>query len=846
MNNEDLPTQYVRVAVLIPGFSKALTYALPERLFGKAEIGMRVRVQVQRREVVGVLLGEDDDPPEKTRQLQALLDDKPVVDQAQISLALFVARYYFSDLSEAMRLILPPDTAREVVRILHLTDRGRQALVFGKSLGLKAAEEKLIAAFAEGQRIAFHILRKKFRSAAIDRMLEGGYLEKVEQHDVKKHRIDEVLLPVNEGEELPQRAHALAAFDAWVRAETKSSRGPPRMSQAKVAFSDARGKAKRLVEIGRLKLESEGKLIRIRAALRSDPRPIPTAEQSAAIATSWDAYKTHINDDKTGNPTTNVGDLLFLLEGVTGSGKTEVYLTLLERMLEIGKGSLLIVPEIALTPQLVSRVNARVNEEIAVLHSGMSKAERRDALFGLREGRIKVAVGARSALFAPIQNLGLIVVDEEHDSSFKQSESPRYQGRDVALWRARNEGALCILGSATPSLETRHNVQEGKLGHLRLEMRIGGGGELPQIEIIDLKKRKVHRNVRDADKAQTEGDTERVLSAPLQLAIKETLDDKKQAMLFLNRRGYAASFLCGSCGTIAHCPSCSVPLTFHKGKGAALCHQCGHQRRALDTCTECGRDGLLRLGLGTERVEAEIRALFPSARVARLDRDTVSNTKDLERILQDMQRGEIEVLIGTQMIAKGHDFPNVTLVGVVLADVALSTPDFRASERAFALLTQVAGRAGRGEKRGRVLVQTYNPDHPALHFAFRHDVEGFLREELAERELLRYPPFWRAALLRVEGEDGTYVQSCANRVGQLLRNFARDHLPAGSWDVLGPAPAPIEKLKNKMRMQVFIRTGHPRSRAQLLEILQDDEALKSALRKTKCRLILDVDPAHML
>jgi len=825
----------VRVVVGVGGFATPLTYAVPQRLDVRCVAGVRVRVFVQTREVVGLVLGDDDGPPPSgLRQVQMVVDDAPVVTQGQMELALFVARYYFADLADAMRLVLPPDTAREVVRMLHVTDRGQQARVFGKGMGLKPADERVLAAFEPGQRIAFHTLRRRVKgSKSIDKLLDLGLLEEVAQHDVKQHRIDEVLMPLDDGEPISKRAHALAAFDAWVRNEAKSVRGAPRMSEARVAFADARGKAKRLAQMGRLELAEHGRRLKVQTALQGSKRVQLTDEQRQVIDAVWQAR----NDDNAVKS--------FLLQGVTGAGKTEVYLALVEKTLAAGQSALLVVPEIALTPQLLSRVHHRIHQEVAVLHSGMPAGERRDALHGLREGRVRVALGARSALFAPMVNLGLIVVDEEHDGSFKQADSPRYHGRDIALWRAAHDGALCVLGSATPSLESRHNADVGKLTHLHLRQRVGGGA-LPQVEVIDLKRRSQHKTVRDVDRAHTDGDTERVLSNPLVNAMQEALDDEGQVMLFLNKRGYASFFLCEACGTIAHCPSCSVPMTFHKKKGAAICHQCGTMKNALSSCEACGNDTLLRLGLGTERVEAEVRARFPDARVARLDRDTVRSTSDLEAVLQQMQRREIDVLIGTQMIAKGHDFPHVTLVGVVLADVALGSPDFRASERAFALLTQVAGRAGRSERTGRVLVQTFNPNHPALHFAFAHDVEGFTFEELEERRLLKYPPFWRAALLRIEGEDAGCVLSCAERAAKLLRDKGRRDLEPTTWDVLGPAPAPIEKLKNKLRMQVFVRCQSPRARAALLQVVQANEELSAALRRTNCRLILDVDPAHML
>jgi primosomal protein N' (replication factor Y) len=536
----------------------------------------------------------------------------------------------------------------------------------------------------------------------------------------------------------------------------------------------------------------------------------------------------------------------FLLEGITGSGKTEVYLNVAKAVLAQGKSVLFIVPEIALTPQLFERLHQALDEEPALIHSHIASGNRDATLENIRSGKSKVIIGARSALFCPALDLGLIVVDEEHDSGFKQSESPRYHARDVALWRAYHEGARIILGSATPSLESLHNVEKGLLHHVRLTKRASGSSLLPQVEIIDLRERRSQAISRLKDRSASHGAGVCILASPLRDAIEETLASKQQVILFLNRRGYASHLLCEDCGGILKCPDCSITLTYHKKANLLRCHQCSYTEVFKTQCKACPSGLLVPLGLGTERVEKELQLSFPTATVARFDRESVSNPKHLEATLEKFHSGEIHILIGTQMIAKGHDFPNVTLVGVVLADSGLSMPDFRANERSFQLLTQVAGRAGRRDLKGRVIIQTYNPAHPAIVFAKNHDVAGFTKIELEERKQFFYPPYSRAALLRIEIPSEIAAEELATAIKskldmEILRRGLQDLIV-----VLGPAPCPMLKLRKYFRWQVFLKCKTVNARKQLLESLRHDQALNKHIAKVKGRLIIDVDPVQML
>jgi primosomal protein N' (replication factor Y) len=513
----------------------------------------------------------------------------------------------------------------------------------------------------------------------------------------------------------------------------------------------------------------------------------------------------------------------FLLHGVTASGKTEVYIHAVGRCLELGKSALVLVPEIALTPQLVARFRARLGEKIAVLHSALSDAERHVMWKRLRSGELRVAIGARSALFAPVMDLGLLCVDEEHDSSFKQEEGVRYHARDMAILRAYRAKAVCVLGSATPSLATIHLAEHGQLKKLHLPGRARETAGLPEVEIVDLRR-------------MGRGPTgDRLVTLPLQRAIESTLVAKEQVILFLNRRGFAPSLICDDCGTIANCPDCSVALTVHRSyKPKVVCHYCGFTKDVPERCEACKSSRMSEEGSGTERIEEILKQRFPTANVARLDRDVAAGAKS-EQVLSRMRRGEIDILVGTQMVTKGHDLPEVTLVGVLDADAALSLPDFRAAERTFQLLVQVAGRAGRASKPGRVLVQTRQPDAPAIAFAMSHNVEGFLAQERLAREELEYPPYSRLGLVRCEGLNESVTKAACEQLARVARSNRTE-----SVDVVGPSAAPIAKVRNRYRFRFLIKSKERKPlRQTLLSILRTHV-------DRRVHVIVDVDPMSML
>jgi primosomal protein N' (replication factor Y) (superfamily II helicase) len=510
----------------------------------------------------------------------------------------------------------------------------------------------------------------------------------------------------------------------------------------------------------------------------------------------------------------------FLLHGVTGSGKTEVYLHVIAHAIELGKTALVLTPEIALTPQLVTRFRGRFCSGIAVLHSGLTPGERYDEWRRIRRGEVTIVIGARSAIFAPLERLGIIVVDEEHEASYKQSEGLTYNARDLALVRGKTEKATVVLGSATPLITTFHAARNGRLNYLSLPERVSER-QLPEARLIP---------VRPGNSS---------FSPELIGSLEENLRNRRQALLFLNRRGYATYLVCRDCGYVFRCPNCSVTLTFHRAKQRHFCHYCDYSLPAPTICPECSGTDIGLLGRGTERVEDEARELLPDARIARMDSDTTSGRGGHARILKLVEKGSIDILIGTQMIAKGHDYPGVTLVGVVSADATLNLPDFRSAERTFQLVSQVMGRAGRGDSPGRVLIQAMAADHYALTRAASHDFEGFYEEELAFRRETGYPPFSHLAMVGISGTSERNVEKGALAMASVLREL-RLRLKV-RLEILGPAPAPLSKIRGRFRWQVLVKSPGRQELNRLLLQFRSQWKSPHAVRTT-----IDIDPVDTL
>ncbi len=791
-------------------------------------------VPFRRGERIGWVVGPGEDaPPKGLRKVLSVLDRRPTVPPDLLALCRWMADYYVSPLGITLRSALPAV----------LTDASRDYVTWRGDAGARADLKPREGAVAEHlsqldgpQRVA--TLRRALGMGSIWpelRALEArGLLEHQAvppaEPSVRTRRVVRVYRnpgTLEEREELFGRAgRQREAFDLLQASggvvELAHLTGSEGFSRSVIAGLEKKG----LVRV------SDEEEIRDPFAAETPPTPadlVPTPAQATALDHLVAAL-----DEPRPAP--------FLLQGVTGSGKTLVYIELLREVLARGRTGIVLVPEISLTPQTVSRFRAHFGDQIAVLHSGLSDGERYDAWRLLRAGERRVAVGARSALFAPLEDLGLIVVDEEHDGSYKQSEAPRYQARDLAVVRARAHGAVCVLGSATPSLESRHNVITGKFRRLQLPER-AGGASLPEVRVVDLRVgRRERRDQGPAAAATVPSPGSGIFSGALVEAVRARLQRNEQVILLLNRRGYSSFVQCRECGEVERCENCSVSLTYHRVTRRIVCHHCRFEAPAPSRCPRCGSDDLSFRGVGTEQVERVAVETFPEARIARMDVDTTSGKWAHQRILDRVERHEVDVLLGTQMIAKGLDFPRVTLVGVVNADVGLHLPDFRASERTFQLLSQVAGRAGRGALGGEVLIQTSMPEHYAVRAAVTHDYEGFVERELEERRHPRYPPHVRLCNVVLSSPDQNLVLEAAEGAAGWLRKNLVGGVRGEPVELVGPAPAPIEKLHGRWRWHFLLRAESPGA----LGLAARAVVTRHRLPAGDVRLALDRDPVAVL
>jgi primosomal protein N' (replication factor Y) len=799
--------------------------------------GTRVRVPFGREERIGWVLGPGAaSRSEGLKDVLAVLEREPSFSPELLRLCAWMADYY----------VAPPGIALKAAAPALLTDVSRDYLAMdsrgGSEAELSPREERLLHALREraGPRRLSSLRRElgmgslwpEVRSLGI-RGLVTHQTVPPREPSVRTRRVVRIrrwLSDLTERERVLGRARrqreALEVLEAsggaLPLAELLGERG---FTRAVVAGLESR----ELVEV------VEEEVARDPFAGISAPPPpalAPTAAQAGAVAALVSAL-----DDPARRP--------FLLHGVTGSGKTLVYIELLRRVLGRGGSAVVLVPEISLTPQTVSRFRAHFGDLVAVLHSQLSDGERYDAWRALRSGDKRIAVGARSALFAPLSQLRAIVVDEEHEASYKQSEAPRYHGRDLAVVRAELAGAVCVLGSATPSLESWANQARGKFVRLELPERVGGG-RLPPVRLVDLREARKRRARGGGEGASGEGPRSGtaeggvVLSDALVDAVRARLAASEQVILLLNRRGYSSFVQCRECGDVRACQHCSVSLTYHRVRQRLVCHHCRHEEAAPERCVRCGSRDLSFRGLGTEQVERVVAGTFPGARIARMDVDTTSGKWSHHEILGRVERGEVDILLGTQMIAKGLDFPRVTLVGVVNADVGMHLPDFRACERTFQLLSQVAGRAGRGERGGEVLVQTSLPEHYAIQAALRHDYASFAAREMEERSAPRYPPHVRLANVLLSSPDAHAVAAAAEAGATWTRAWVeRSRAPV---EVVGPAPAPIERLHGRWRWHFLLRAASAHDLGDAAKALVQEFRPRGA----DVRLVLDRDPVALL
>jgi primosomal protein N' (replication factor Y) len=806
-------SRWLEVAVPLP-LRQALTYRLPAGLPGCDRPGARALVPVGRRLVTGIIVGEPSGPPGggvELKDVVELPDAQPVLPPDLLSLARWATRYYVSPAGGMVQAALPAGIGRRsdlVVRRIGPAppgfdpgDAGRRVLE-----ALASREERPLKAL----RVARSALRRLEEAGvvAVERALAPPRVAERYRTVVYLAAPDPGTWPSGLSRAPRQKAVLEAAAAAGAQGvpmeELQDRLGP---SAAAVKALAGKG----LVRLGRR--EHQRSPLVLPALEGQGTRRVPTPHQQTAL----EAIGASLRADAPGG---------FLLMGVTGSGKTEVYLQAIEMCLARGRGALYLVPEIALTPLLARQLRARLGSRLAILHSSLGPGERYDEWRRARRGEARVVLGARSAVLAPVEKPGLIVVDEEQDGSYKQEEDPRYNARDLALVRAREAAGVALLGSATPSVETWWSALQRRLTLLRLPERIHAR-PMARVRVIDMREEFARRR------------REEVVSAPLREAVADRLARGEQAIILLNRRGFAPYVQCRSCGASEGCRRCSVSLTWHRGAGRLRCHYCGYQRGLPEECSSCGAAALALTGAGTERLEADFREIFPQARLARLDRDTARGRRAPAEILSAFERGEFNLLVGTQMVAKGHDFPGVTLVGVIGADASLNLPDFRAAERTFQLLTQVAGRSGRGEEPGEVLVQAWHQQHYAIEAAVKQDFESFFEKETRFRRVMKYPPFTAMANLMVQASTHEEGVRRSHRVAEAVRAAGGDGLT-----VLGPAVAPLARLKDRYRFQVLVKCA---SRRRLSDALNEAvDALAAAGLAAPRDLVVDMDPVALL
>jgi len=813
------------VALPVP-LRSTFTYLVPESLAERAVVGARVLVPFRNRALVGVIVeaarrAREDKP---LKELQDVLDPAAALPPRVVELGRWVANYYLAPEGEVFRGMLPPQIDLRADRELRVTPAGaerRRALAARGNRSEAEVDELALLRLAEieGQPVrADRVGKLPGGTRAAESLLRRGMLEAREVARRRKPRTQRIVAwgrtadgaDAIPGTEIERRLHQVLS------AET----GPLPFAELLRRTGVSRTAVERL--IGNSILASwEEPLVPATAATaleidEAPPSHVLNADQLAALGEirGWIESRAF-----------TVG----LLHGVTGSGKTEVYLGAVEAALAQGRTALVLVPEIALTLWMGRVCRARFGAIVAVLHSGLPDVERVREWWRVRSGEARVVVGTRSAVFAPLENLGVVIVDEEQEPSYKQEETPRYHGRDVAVVRAKMESAVALLGSATPSMETFHHAQKGRYRLLQLGSRVENR-PMAAVEIVDLRD-----DFRQSHSSEP-------ISGALQAAIARRLAEGTQSLLLVNRRGYSWYALCRSCGASLECANCSIALTYHKGRGRLECHYCGYSRAVPKTCPKCESKHLYFVGAGAEQLEERLKTLFPAARIGRLDRDTARQPRMWQQLLGAFADGRIDVLVGTQMVAKGHDFHRVTLVGVVSADTQLGLPDFRAAERTFELLTQVAGRAGRGELPGQVLVETYHPEHYAIAFAAQQDYLAFFEKELHYRRMMHYPPF--AALASVLVRDAR-LENAVKWSREIERFFtgATAGAASGGVRVLGPAPAPLARLRKEFRFQFLLKSPKRAELGRLLRAALDHCTRKEIPQKA---VMVDVDPLSLM
>ena len=798
------------VEIVLPGSAPgSFHYSVPKRLEKSAGVGKRVMAPLGNRRTIGFIIGSPP-PPEglRLRDIIDVIDDEPLFDEKRLEFFKWISNYYVCSLGAVIKAAHPSGLgSMRVKRKASLTADGRDALEKGRAAG---ADSATLRALATGGMT----LEKLFE------VVEDGGFSRV--YGLERRGLVEIEYEVKRGAAVRYET----VYSAPVGASGRSEISTMPAKREVVRFIEERGKAARseiremlgnpgiahlkwLEEKGVVKTEKKEIIRDPFAEIKPDGKPAPrmTADQKKAFDEITKAA-----DGGRFSP--------FLLHGVTGSGKTEVYLRAIEDAGKRGAQSLVMVPEISLTPQLVTRFRSRFGDAVTVMHSLLSEGERFDSWRRIKDGRAQIVIGARSAVFAPFSNLGLIVVDEEHEKSYKQEDKqPCYNARDLALVLGRTMRCPVILGSATPSVETYHNAKAGRFGYISMPLRVEGS-MLPEVEVV------------------RQGKT--VFSARMKEALIENRKNGGKAIVFLNRRGFSTTLVCGGCDTVVSCPNCSISLTYHKRGNAVKCHYCGIEERFENCCGLCGGE-IRRTGTGTQAVEDEVRKILPGATVARMDRDASGGKTGMLELYGRLEKGTVDVLVGTQMVAKGHDLPGVTFVGVVSADMSLGIPDFRSGEVTFQTLTQVAGRAGRAGSPGKALIQTANPGHPSIRYAVGQDAVAFLESEIKTRKNSGWPPFSRVAALRFSGTDEKNVRLITERIhSAAVRAAARMKPPV---EIVGHSECPVYRIKNRFRWHIIMRSESAAGMGALVRALKE-EAEKAMPPKT--RFAADIDPVSFL
>jgi primosomal protein N' (replication factor Y) len=778
---------------------KEFDYAIPPEFADQVDVGSRVQVPFGPRKVLGVVTAvAEESEHTKLKPILKIIGAQTLVTPKVLALARWIADYYCCPPEIALKSVLPEAVRKE--------EAGWRERLFIRALPLTGEFPKL----PKRQQHVWNIIEERREmplqellalaettAATVRRLEDRGLIAISNQISERDPYANEQIVPTKQLVMNPAQAKALETI-----------------------IQAMGGTALRPVVAGvppeTVKTDNPG--IASHALLQSTS--VPTIRRDAGL-NPRDAGATPRN--------TSTSASTFLLHGVTGSGKTEVYLQAIDHALTHGKGAIVLVPEISLTPQTVERFKARFSHGpnqtlVAVLHSHLSAGERHDEWHKIRQGRARIVIGARSAIFAPVEPLGLIIVDEEHEHTYKQEEAPRYHARDVAVVRGQREGAVVVLGSATPSLESFHNCKKGKYALLELPDR-ADNAKMPLVRVVDM--RQTARKEKGIP----------IFSPQLKEAIQQRLERGEQTILFLNRRGYSSALECPKCGFVAECPNCSISLTYHRRDQKLACHICGHTDKVPGACPKCHNPAIRYTGLGTEKVEDILGKLFPKARLRRMDSDIMKRKEDYRRVLGEFRVGKVDILVGTQMIAKGLHFPNVTLVGIIFADMALHQPDFRAGERTFQLLTQVAGRAGRGDVEGEVFVQSFTPFHPAIQHARRHDFVGFYEQEVEFRKELSYPPFARIAMLTLKGRNEQKVQFAAEHLKRELEKITAGLKGAM---LLGPAPAPLLRAETFYRYQIMLRVQQMPELSRRLATLLTGLVLPDEVTAS-----VDIDPVSL-